>query len=74
MFVHHRASKGFRAHHRGKKELKVRLIFHKFFIMYILFIYLHISFIVVSLTLYLHFSTGDSPEMYLAKETDIAAR
>lgn len=50
------------------------LIFHKFFIMYILFIYLHISFIVVSLTLYLHFSTGDSPEMYLAKETDIAAR
>ena len=50
------------------------LIFHKLFIMYILFIYLHISFIVVSLTLYLHFSTGDSPEMYLAKETDIAAR
>ena len=35
---------------------------------------LHISFVVVSLTLYLHFSTGDSPEIYLAKETDIAAR
>ena len=89
MLMLHKASKGYKRKRVQRRE-KVcwgMLIFHKkCFVMhrttgyiYIHILYLnlqnlHISFVVVSLTLYLHFSTGDSPEIYLAKETDIAAR
>ena len=87
MLMLHKASKGYKRKRVQRRE-KVcwgMLIFHrKCFVMHRTtgYIYTHalfkstesFSFVVVSLTLYLHFSTGDSPEIYLAKETDIAAR